>query len=84
VNVFQAGLGNFRGYAPRRLRIQPRPQYVTLQGDSADLIYGQWSILGTRASSLQDVVEVVRLVENRQLKPVVSRSFPVEGAVGVP
>lgn len=52
-----------------------------LEVDSADLIYGQWSILGTRASSLQDVVEVVRLVENRRLKPVVSQSFPLEDAM---
>ena len=53
-----------------------------LEVDSADLIYGQWSILGTRASSLQDVVEVVRLVENHRLKPVVSQSFPLEEAMG--
>lgn len=53
-----------------------------LEVDSADLIYGQWSLLGTRASNLQDVVEVVRLVENRRLKPVVSQSFPLEEAMG--
>ncbi|MFQ5861040.1 MAG: alcohol dehydrogenase catalytic domain-containing protein [Dehalococcoidia bacterium] len=51
-----------------------------LSVDSADLIYGQWSILGTRASSLQDLVEVVRLVESGQLKPVVSERFPLEQA----
>ena len=48
--------------------------------DSADLIYGQWSILGTRASTLQDVVEVVRLVEDGKLKPLVSQRFPLEQA----
>ena len=48
--------------------------------DSADLIYGQWSILGTRASTLQDVVNVVRLVEDGKLKPMVSDIFPLEQA----
>ena len=48
--------------------------------DSADLIYGQWSILGTRASTLQDVVNVVRLVEAGKLKPMVSETFPLERA----
>ncbi|MEC9308146.1 MAG: alcohol dehydrogenase catalytic domain-containing protein [Chloroflexota bacterium] len=43
--------------------------------DTADLIYGQWNVLGTRASNLQDVVETVRLVESGLLKPVVSQRF---------
>ena len=54
---------------------------VPLAVDTADLIYGQWSILGTRASSLQDVVDVVdvvRLVEPGRLKPVVTERFPLE------
>ena len=50
---------------------------IPLAVDTADLIYGQWSILGTRASSLQDVVEVVKLVEQGRLKPVVSERFPL-------
>ncbi len=50
---------------------------VPLAVDTADLIYGQWSILGARASTLQDVVEVVRLVEQGRLKPVVSEQFPL-------
>ena len=41
---------------------------IPLAVDTADLIYGQWSILGARASTLQDVVEVARLVERGQLK----------------
>ena len=36
---------------------------IPLAVDTADLVYGQWSILGTRASSRQDVVDVVKLVE---------------------
>ncbi len=58
---------------------------VPLAVDTADLIYGQWSILGSRASSRQDVVEVARLVEQGRLKPVVSEQFPlqqVERALG--
>jgi propanol-preferring alcohol dehydrogenase len=51
-----------------------------LSVDTAELIYGQWSILGTRASSLQDLVAVVRLVESGRLKPVVSKRFPLERA----
>ena len=51
-----------------------------LSVDSADLIYGQWSILGTRASALQDLVGVARLVESGKLKPVVSERFPLEQA----
>ncbi|MCZ6788437.1 MAG: alcohol dehydrogenase catalytic domain-containing protein [Chloroflexi bacterium] len=48
--------------------------------DSADLIYGQWSILASRASTLQDVVDVARLVERGMLKPAVSERFPLEQA----
>ena len=48
--------------------------------DSADVVYGQWSILGSRASTLQDVVEVARLVERGLLKPVVSEHFTIEQA----
>ena len=51
-----------------------------LSVDSADLIYGQWSILGSRASTLQDVVEVVKLTESGRLKPVVTQRFPLEEA----
>ena len=53
---------------------------IPLAVDTADLIYGQWSILGSRASTLQDVVEVVRLVEQGQLKPVVSEQYPLTQA----
>ncbi len=53
---------------------------IPLAVDTADLIYGQWSILGARASTLQDVVEVARLVERGQLKPVVSELYPRQQA----
>ncbi|GIS83211.1 MAG: hypothetical protein CM1200mP15_18430 [Dehalococcoidia bacterium] len=43
--------------------------------DTAQLIYGQWNVIGTRASTLQDVVETVKLVEQGLLKPVVSKTF---------
>ncbi len=53
---------------------------IPLAVDTADLIYGQWTILGTRASNLQDVVEVVKLVEQGRLKPVVSETYPLQDA----
>ncbi len=48
--------------------------------DSAELIYSQWSILGSRASTLQDVVDVARQVERGLLEPVVSERFALEQA----
>ncbi len=53
---------------------------VPLTVDTADLIYGQWSLLGARASTRQDVVAVARLVEQGRLKPVVSERFPLPQA----
>ena len=53
---------------------------ILLAVDTADLIYGQWSILGARASTLQDVVDVARLVERGKLKPVVSELYPRQQA----
>ena len=53
-------------------------QHLTV--DSAELVYGQWSILGSRASTLQDVVDVARQVEQGLLKPVVSERFALEEA----
>ena len=53
---------------------------IPLAVDTADLIYGQWSILGSRASTLQDVVEVARLVEQGRIKPVVSEQYPLQQA----
>jgi D-arabinose 1-dehydrogenase-like Zn-dependent alcohol dehydrogenase len=51
-----------------------------LEVDTADVIYGQWSMLGTRASRLQDVVEVARLAESGLLKPIVSGRYPLQEA----
>ena len=53
---------------------------IPLAVDTADLIYGQWSILGSRASPLQDVVEVARLVEQGRIKPFVSEQYPLQQA----
>ena len=53
---------------------------IPLAVDTADLVYGQWSILGSRASTLQDVVDVARLVEQGKIKPVVSEQYPLEQA----
>lgn len=51
---------------------------IPLAVDTADLIYGQWTILGSRASNLQDVVDVVNLVEQGKLRPVVSETCPLQ------
>lgn len=53
---------------------------IPLAVDTADLIYGQWSILGSRASTLQDVVDVARLVEQGRIKPFVSEQYPLQQA----
>ena len=53
---------------------------IPLAVDTADLIYGQWSILGSRASPLQDVVEVARLVEQGRIRPFVSEQYPLQQA----
>ena len=48
--------------------------------DSAKLIYGQWNLIGTHSSALQDDTDVARLVESGRLKPMVSQRFPLEQA----
>lgn len=48
--------------------------------DTADLVNGQWRLLGTRASAKQDLADVVSLVESGVVRPVVARTFPMESA----
>ena len=48
--------------------------------DSAELVYGQWQVLGTRASTKQDLADVISLVEAGTIKPVVARTFPLAAA----
>lgn len=49
-----------------------------LHVDTAELVYGQWEIYGTRSSTKQDLVEVIELVEAGVVKPIVSETFPIE------
>ncbi|HBY95924.1 MAG TPA: zinc-binding dehydrogenase [Chloroflexi bacterium] len=49
-----------------------------LRVDTADLVYGQWELLGTRSSTKQDLVEVIRLVESGTVRPVVSTCYPID------
>ncbi|MGH7903845.1 MAG: zinc-binding dehydrogenase [Candidatus Dormibacteraceae bacterium] len=49
---------------------------------TAALAYGQWRLLGTRASAKQDLADVIRLVESGVITPVVARTFPIEAAAG--
>lgn len=48
--------------------------------DTAELVYGQWRLLGTRASGKQDLADVVALVEAGTITPVVARTFPIQEA----
>lgn len=45
--------------------------------ESSMFIYSQVTIIGSRSSGVQDLVEAVRLVERGDLKPVVSGRYPL-------
>lgn len=45
--------------------------------DSKEMHYNEWRIAGTRASTKQDLLELVALTESGRLKPVVDRSLPL-------
>jgi acryloyl-coenzyme A reductase len=53
---------------------------VPLTVDSHDLVYNAWEIVGSRSSTTQDLVDVVRMVEAGRVKPIVSRVVPIEQA----
>jgi alcohol dehydrogenase, propanol-preferring len=53
---------------------------VPLTVDSHDLVYSAWEIVGSRSSTTQDLVDVVRMVEAGRVKPIVSRVLPIEQA----
>jgi 2-desacetyl-2-hydroxyethyl bacteriochlorophyllide A dehydrogenase len=58
------------GYAPG----QP------FHADSTDVVLTEKRIVGSRASSKQDLIDVIHLVEQGELKPVITRRFPLEEA----
>ena len=53
---------------------------VPLTVDTHELIYNAWEIRGSRSSTTQDLLDVIRLVEAGRVQPVVARSVPVEQA----
>jgi D-arabinose 1-dehydrogenase-like Zn-dependent alcohol dehydrogenase len=53
---------------------------VPLAVDSHELIYNAWEIRGSRSSTTQDLIDVIRLVEAGRVRPIVARSMPVEQA----
>ncbi len=58
------------GYAPG----QPFPL------DTMAMHYNEWEIKGARLSTKAELQQVIRLVEEKKLKPLVSKTFPFEKA----
>ena len=58
------------GYAPG----QPFPL------DTMAMHYNEWEIKGARLSTKVELLQVIRLVEEKKLKPLVSKTFPFEKA----
>ncbi len=46
--------------------------------DSMAMHYNEWNIRGARLSTKAELLEVIRLVERGQIKPVVTQTFPFE------
>lgn len=53
---------------------------VPFQVDSMEMVLDEKRIIGSRAASKQDLVEVIRLVEQGKIKPVITRRFNLEEA----
>jgi D-arabinose 1-dehydrogenase-like Zn-dependent alcohol dehydrogenase len=58
------------GYAPG----QPFPL------DTMAMHYNEWEIKGARLSTKAELLQVIRLVEEGKVKPVISKTFPFEKA----
>jgi propanol-preferring alcohol dehydrogenase len=58
------------GYAPG----QPFPL------DTMAMHYNEWEIKGARLSTKAELLQVIRLVEQGKIKPVISKTFPFEKA----
>ena len=58
------------GYAPG----QPFPL------DTMAMHYNEWEIKGARLSTKAELLQVIRLVEQEKIKPVISKTFPFEKA----
>ena len=49
-----------------------------LEVNSKDMHYNEWRIAGTRATTKQELLELIALTESGLLKPVVARTLPLE------
>jgi len=54
------------GYAPGR----PFPL------DTMAMHYNEWEIIGSRLSTKTELLQVIKLVEEGKIKPVVTKTFP--------
>ena len=48
--------------------------------DTMAMHYNEWEIKGARLSTKAELLQVIRLVEQGKIKPVVSKTFPFEKA----
>ena len=48
--------------------------------DTMAMHYNEWEIKGARLSTKAELLQVIRLVEEKKLKPLVSKTFPFEKA----
>lgn len=51
-----------------------------LSVDPVDLVLSEKHVVGSRTSSKQDLVQVIRLVEQGRITPVIGRHYPLEAA----
>ena len=49
-----------------------------LEVDSKEMHYNEWRIAGTRATTKQELLELIELTERGLLKPVVARTLPLD------
>jgi len=64
----RGGVLVFLGYAPGQ----------SFQAASTDVVLTEKRMVGSRASSKQDLIDVIRLVERGALKPVITKRFPLQ------
>ncbi len=48
--------------------------------DMMDMHYNEWKIAGSRVSTKLELMEIIQLVENHKIVPIIDRVFPLEEA----